>query len=197
MISYISGKIHKTSIGKTPYLDILISCGVGYRVFVTSQFHFSEKGEDVAVYTSFQVREDSQMLYGFNTQEERDFFEELLSVSGIGPRTALSILSTYTLDRVKDIILEGDSKLLSKTPNLGLKGAQKVILELRGKIDFHREDQQVEENEKLTELKDALRVLGFKGKDLEDGVKRGEKELRKGDVDIEILIKRVLQNTND
>lgn len=197
MISYISGKIHKTSIGKTPYLDILISCGVGYRVFVTSQFHFSEKGKDVAVYTSFQVREDSQMLYGFNTQEERDFFEELLSVSGIGPRTALSILSTYTLDRVKDIILEGDSKLLSKTPNLGLKGAQKVILELRGKIDFHREDQQVEENQKLTELKDALRVLGFKGKDLEDGVKRGEKELRKGDVDIEILIKRVLQNTND
>ncbi|PKL42088.1 MAG: Holliday junction branch migration protein RuvA, partial [Planctomycetes bacterium HGW-Planctomycetes-1] len=91
-------------------------------MYVTSQFEFKEVGTDISVYTSFQVREESQTLYGFNTELERDFFEELLTVSGIGPKSALSILSTYSMERVKEIVLEGDSKLLSKVPGLGLKG---------------------------------------------------------------------------
>jgi Holliday junction DNA helicase RuvA len=98
------------------------------------------------------------------------------------------------MDRVKKIILDGDSVLLSKTPGLGLKGAQKVILELRGRIDFEKDDLQIKENVKLGELKDALKSLGFAGKDLKDGIKKGEEVLKEGDVDIEILIKKVLQD---
>ena len=143
MISYISGKVIQSRVGKVNYIDILVPLGVGYRVYVTSQFKFVKNGTDVKIYTSFQVRKESQTLYGFNTEIERDFFEELLTVSGIGPKSAMSILSTYCIDRVKQIILDGDSKLLSKVPGLGLKGAQKVILELRGKIDFDREDSSV------------------------------------------------------
>ncbi len=194
MISYISGKVLKNNIGKNNYVDVLLPSGIAYRVFVTSMFNFLEEDSQISMYTSFQVREDSQTLYGFSTQEERDFFEELLTVSGIGPKSALSILSTYSMDRVKKIILDGDSVLLSKTPGLGLKGAQKVILELRGKIDFEKDDLQMKGNIKLGELKEALKSLGFVGKDLKDGIKKGEEILKEGDVDIEVLIKKVLQD---
>ena len=193
MISYISGKVMKNSIGKSSYTDILLSSGIAYRVYVTSQFEVKSVGEGISLYTSFQVREDSQTLYGFNKEEERDFFEELLTVSGIGPKSALSILSTYTMDRVKQIVLDGDSALLSKVPGLGHKGAQKVILELRGKIDFDKEDARGKEDERVRELKEALRVLGFKGKELEDSVRRGGEMLKRESIDIETLIKKVLQ----
>jgi len=193
MISYISGKVMKNSIGKSSYTDILLSSGIAYRVYVTSQFEVKSVGEGISLYTSFQVREDSQTLYGFNKEEERDFFEELLTVSGIGPKSALSILSTYTMDRVKQIVLDGDSSLLSKVPGLGHKGAQKVILELRGKIDFDKEDARGKEDERVRELKEALRVLGFKGKELEDSVRRGGEMLKRESIDIETLIKKVLQ----
>jgi len=194
MISYISGKVLKNNIGKNNYVDVLLPSGIAYRVFVTSMFNFVQVGSQISIYTSFQVREDSQTLYGFSTREERDFFEEILTVSGIGPKSALSILSTYSMDRVKKIILDGDSVLLSKTPGLGLKGAQKVILELRGRIDFEKDDLQMKGNVKLGELKEALKSLGFAGKDLKDGIKKGEKILKEGDVDIEVLIKKVLQD---
>ena len=194
MISYISGKVLKNNIGRNNYVDVLLPSGIAYRVFVTSMFNFLEEDSQISMYTSFQVREDSQTLYGFSTQEERDSFEELLTVSGIGPKSALSILSTYSMDRVKKIILVGDSVLLSKTPGLGLKGAQKVILELRGKIDFEKDDLQMKGNVKLGELKEALKSLGFVGKDLKDGMKKGEEVLKEGDVDIEVLIKKVLQD---
>lgn len=193
MISYISGKVLKNNVGKICYTDILITSGIGYRVYVTSQFKFLNIGDVISVYTSFQVREDSQTLYGFNKEGERDFFEELLTVSGIGPKSALSILSTYSMEKVKEIVLEGDSKLLSKSPGLGLKGAQKVILELRGKIDFDKEDKESDIDIRLKELKEVLKTLGFKGKELDDTVKRGGDILKKEDIEIELLIKKVLQ----
>jgi len=192
MISYISGKIVKVNIGKDCYIDILISSGLGYRVFVTSQFSFPPKDSNVSIYTSFQVREDSQMLYGFDTEEERDFFEKLLNVSGIGPKSALSVLSTYEMDKVKKIILDGDAKALKKVPGLGLKGSQKVILELRGKIDFDQ-DGEDKGDSRIKELKDALRSLGFQGKELSGRIDKGEALLKEEDIEIEILIKKVLQ----
>lgn len=193
MISYIFGKVLKNVVGKNGYVDVLTNAGIGYRVFVPSQFTYSDIGSEISIFTSFQVREDSQTLYGFNTQQERDFFEELLNVSGIGPKSAISILSTYSIERIKEIVAQGDSKLLSKAPGLGIKGAQKVILELRGRIDFDNEDKLDIENEKLKELKEALKILGFKGSELEQSLKRGGEILKKKDVSIEILIKEVLQ----
>ncbi len=193
MISYISGIVLKNYIGKNGYTDVLTNAGIGYRVFVTSQFNYANINSEISVYTSFQVREDSQTLYGFNTQPERDFFEELLTVSGIGPKSAISILSTYSIERIKEMVAQGDSKLLSKAPGLGIKGAQKVILELRGKIDFDFEDKLDLESEKLKELKEALKTLGFKGSELESSIKKAGEMLKKEDMDIEILIKKVLQ----
>lgn len=193
MISYISGKVLKSNIGKVNFLEVLISNGIGYRVYVTSKFKFQERDSEISLYTSFQVREESQSLYGFNTESERDFFEQLLTISGVGPKVALSILSTYEMERVREIVLDGDSKLLSKVPGLGSKGAQKIILELRGKIDFDKEDVQLEGDVKLKELKEALKSLGYTGRSLDESMKKATDILSKKDIDIEELIRKVLE----
>lgn len=192
MISYISGKVLKNSSSKISFVDILTNSGIAYRVFVTDKYPFLEKGSSVEMYTSFQVREDSQALYGFGSEVERDFFEQLLTVSGVGPKLGLSILSTYSLEQVREIILDGDSKLLSKVSGLGSKGAQKIILELRGRIDFDKEDKVSGNSVKIKELKEALKSLGFSGKSLEECVSKAEDILSSEDIDIEDLIRKVL-----
>lgn len=193
MISLIKGKVLRNSFGKDSCLEVLTSSGVGYKLFVSTKFIFQEIDTDINIYTSFQVREDSQTLYGFNSREERDFFEQLISVSGIGPKIGLSILSTYTREEIEDIIKEGDSKKLSKVSGLGSKGAQKIILELRGKIDFDKEDKQKEEKEILKDLRAALKSLGFTGSSLDGAMKDAQEKIDKEDIEIEDLLKYVLQ----
>lgn len=192
MISYIQGKVLKTYIGKQSYIDILISSGVGYRVFVPTNAKVLPVKSDIRIYTSFQVRQDNQTLYGFEKESDRDFFEQLIGVSGIGPRIGLAILSTYPQEELENIILEGDSRKLSKVSGLGLKGSQKIILELRGKIDFKDEDKQSIESKRIREFKDAMRALGFSGESLKLYVKKAEKILDKEMLEIEELLKKVL-----
>ncbi|MCD4811614.1 Holliday junction branch migration protein RuvA [bacterium] len=192
MISYIQGKVLKTYIGKQSYIDILISSGVGYRVFVPTNTKVLPVKSDIKIYTSFQVRQDNQTLYGFEKESDRDFFEQLIGVSGIGPRIGLAILSTYPQEELEGIILEGDSRKLSKVSGLGLKGSQKIILELRGKIDFKDEDKQSIESKRIREFKDAMRALGFSGESLKLYVKKAEKILDNEMLEIEELLKKVL-----
>lgn len=194
MIAYIQGKVLKTYTGKISYIDILISSGVGYRVFVPTNLILPASDEDISVYTSFQVREDSQTLYGFTNEIDRDFFEQLIGVSGVGPKIGLAILSTYKKDELENIILEGDSKKLSKVPGLGTKGAQKIILELRGKIDFKDEDKQGIENIRIREFKDAMKALGFTGESLDLYTRKAEKILDEEILEIEDLLKKVLSS---
>ena len=194
MISYISGKILKTNTGKQTYIDILTKSGIGYRVYVSSNMEMKSTKDDISLYTSFHVREDNQTLYGFKEEVDRDLFEEVISVSGIGPKTGLAILSTYKRDELEQIILEGDSRKLSKVSGLGSKGAQKIILELRGRIEFNKDDKESIENIRIKELKDALRALGFSGEALKLYVKKAEKILDKEIVEIEDLLKKVLSD---
>lgn len=193
MISYISGKILKVSLGKDSFVDILTASGVGYRVFLTKRNNIVNNGSTVSLYTSFHVREDAQTLYGFLTESERDFFEKLITVSGVGPKLALAILSTYSQGEVENMIVEGDDSGLSKTPGLGSKGAQKIILELRGKIDFKKET--LKDNDELKDLKNALKALGFTGEALNAQLEKGEEIVKKNKgIEIETLIKKVLSD---
>ena len=194
MISYISGKILKINTTKQTYIDILTKSGIGYRVYVPSNMDIDSSKEDINLYTSFQVREDNQTLYGFKEEVNRDLFEEIISVSGIGPKTGLAILSTYKRDELEQIILEGDSRKLSKVSGLGSKGAQKIILELRGKIEFNKDDKESIDNIRIKELKEALRALGFSGDALKLYVKKAEKILDKEILEIEDLLKKVLSD---
>jgi Holliday junction DNA helicase RuvA len=191
MISYITGKILKINTGKDNFVDILTSGGVGYRVLLTKRTNIVDNHENISLYTSFHVREDSQTLFGFLTENERDFFEKLLTVSGIGPKLALAILSTYSKEEVEKMIVDGDDAGLSKTSGLGSKGAQKIILELRGKIDFKKIE--TSENQELIDLKNALKALGFSGEGLKQQLEKGEKIMKKNkEIEIEELIKKVL-----
>ena len=191
MISYISGVVQKMSFGKDSYIDLLTKMGIAYRVHIPQNFPSVEKQQELSLYTHFHVREDAQSLFGFETEEERDFFEELITVSGVGPKIALAVLSTYRKDELEKIILEGDAKKLSKVSGLGSKGAQKIILELRGKVDFDKDGKV--SSAKSRDLKNALKALGFSGDILNEKVDLGEKMLDKDEgMEIEDLIKRVL-----
>lgn len=193
MISYITGIVLKTSISKDSYIDIQTNSGIGYRINIPTSYILPSKGEKYSLFTHLHVREDAQQLYGFEKEDERDFFEQLISVSGIGPKIALAILSTFSRNDLEDIIVEGDARGLSRVQGLGLKGAQKIILELRGKIDF---DQKESSEEVITkELKEALKSLGFSGEQLKDKIKSAEDIIKKKkDIGIEELIKKVLND---
>lgn len=111
--------------------------GVGYEVRMPQSDLGSMRSEStVTIFTSLNISQDSVTLYGFLSRSSKSLFIQLQKVSGIGPRVALSILSTLTPDQLAQAVADGDSTALSRSPGLGKKGAQKIILELSGKLDI-------------------------------------------------------------
>lgn len=107
--------------------------GVGYKVFVPVNTSAAE-GEEVTLHTTMIVREDLMAVYGFNTPDERDVFERLITVSGVGPRTGVATIGTLGLDRLRTAVATGQVDVLSKVPGVGRKTAEKIILELKDKL---------------------------------------------------------------
>lgn len=131
MYEYISGTIAEL----TPARVVIDAGGVGYDINISLQTYSELEGRESAkVYVHFVVREDAQLLYGFATQFERELFRHLLSVSGVGGNTARMILSTYSPDELRNIIATGNAVLLKNVKGLGLKTAQKIIVDLSGKV---------------------------------------------------------------
>lgn len=131
MIAFLRGKIF--AVG-TSYLDVDVH-GVGYRVSVTEQWAAqTAENDDIFVYTHHYVREDINQLLGFASADERDWFELLLSVSGIGPKGAMQMLSGATYDAFASAIVDEDIGFLGKLPGVGKKTAQRLVLELRDKV---------------------------------------------------------------
>jgi Holliday junction DNA helicase RuvA len=131
MIAYLSGKI----INKGQGFVIIKINDVGYKVYVNSaQFVELDIGQDFECYTYQHVREDALDLYGFNTIEELEMFELLLSISGIGPKSALGAISIANVTELKEYISQGDPSLLTKVSGIGTKTAERVVLELRDKV---------------------------------------------------------------
>lgn len=195
MISFVKGKVIKRgSSERHSWVDILTNSGVGYRVFTPSNMgSFSDECE---LYTSFQVREDSQALFGFLTMSDRDFFELLITVSGVGPKLGIGIMSMFTTDQIKSLIAQKDHESLSKVSGLGKKGSQKIVVELESKLgDFDSVDVGSSSNSVIKELKVALKTLGFSGEALNEYVKEAEKALSaNASLELEELIKLVLKS---
>ncbi|HRY74570.1 Holliday junction branch migration protein RuvA [Candidatus Dojkabacteria bacterium] len=193
MISIIKGSIQKYQISKDSYVDLLTSCGIGYRVFIPSSYILPQIGQEFSLFTHFHVREDAQTLYGFTSENERDFFEQLIQVSGVGPKIGMSILSAFSRDEIEKLIEEGDARALSKVPGLGMKRAQKIIIELRGIIDLTKS--QVEESSMLKDVKEALKTLGFDSNSVKEKLSLAEKLLKESpEITAEQLIKEVIRN---
>lgn len=131
MYEYISGRVADI----TPAYAVIESCGVGYYLNISLQtFSEVEKKAETRLYVHFTVREDAQILYGFATREEREVFRRLISVSGVGGNTARMILSTYSPSELSNIIASKNAVLLKNVKGLGLKTAEKIIVELRDKM---------------------------------------------------------------
>ncbi len=134
MISQLTGSI----IDKQPPLIMIDVNGVGYEVFVSMQTFYGlpATGEKVRVYTQMVVREDAHLLFGFGNTTERETFRLLIKVSGIGAKTALGILSVLSSDDLARAIADEDIKVLSSVPGIGKKTAERLALELRGKLSI-------------------------------------------------------------
>ncbi len=139
------------------------SGGVSYLVFLTPSFLKKNRvGGKVEIYTFFHVREDAQVLFGFEAKEENDFFKMLLTVPGVGPKTAYSIISFQTIALTLKAVKENDSDLLTSVPGLGKKTALKIILELSQKLnqEFSFEKMYLSDEDKT--VVEALMSLGYR-----------------------------------
>ena len=131
MYEYISGTIAEVA----PTYAVLDAGGVGYYLNISLEtFSAIEHAERAKLYVHYVVREDAQLLYGFSTRVERELFRLLIGVSGVGGNTARMILSTYSPRELQNIISTGNAVLLKNVKGLGLKTAQKIIVELTGKL---------------------------------------------------------------
>ena len=197
MFAYLKGSLEVKTKG---YIVIDVG-GVGYKVFMseTAIEKLGEVGETVKVHTFLRVREDDMSIYGFNTNEELRMFELLLSVSGIGAKSAITILSNITPYSFAIAVITDDVNKIKSLPGIGPKSAQRIILELKDKINKEEATQEIEDEkvtkqeedkEKVSEAISALQVLGYSRKEIENALKNIEKE----NLTVEEIIKKGLNN---
>ena len=130
MLAYISGKI----LLKRDHYIIVTTNGLGYKIFVAPKL-VTELSTDAELYLYQQVKEDGTALFGFKTPGELEFFELLLTVSGIGPKSALGILSLAKIEEIKEAIALGNADLLTTVSGIGRKTAERLVVELKNKIN--------------------------------------------------------------
>lgn len=199
MFYYVSGTVAHME----PYMAVIDCAGVGYAV-KTSNTTLGELkiGSTAKLYTYLHVREDIFELYGFFTQGELNCFKQLISVSGVGPKVALSILSTATAQTLALSVITGDEKALQAAPGVGKKMAQRIILELKGKLEKEQgvdvsafslpvgsgAQQSVSAAE---EAAAALAVLGYSPTEVASAMKG----LNTEGMSVEEIIKAALKNT--
>jgi len=172
MIGFLEGKME---LNTERYVVINVN-GVGYKVFIsTSTFkNLPEKGEKVKLHTHLHVREDAMELYGFLSIKELEFFELLISISGIGPKGALNILNVASVDTLKRAIVNEESSILTKVSGIGKKTAEKIILELKNKIGDEFLGEKVSTD---SEAIDALIGLGYTLREAREALKKVPKEV--------------------
>ena len=195
MFAYIKGSLEEKS---TNYVVIDVG-GIGYKIFMSNIAieKLEELGQIVKVHTYLKVREDDMSLYGFNTNEELRMFELLLSVSGIGAKSAISMLSNITPAGFACAIISNNVALLKKIPGIGPKTAQRIILELQDKLKSEEEltknGEQTEisvvnNTENVSEAIQALQILGYNKKEIDKAFEK----IANTDVSVEELIKKGL-----
>lgn len=156
--------------------SVVIECsGVGYDVLVTHPSEFPI-GESLFLFTCYFSHEDDAFLVGFKTMEEKSMFEALCSVKGIGPKTALGLLANTSTERLKQAIEESDQRFLTRLPNIGAKSASQIILDLKGKLDEASLLQTEKDDSVFSAVKEALRSLGFKEKEIQSALDRIEEK---------------------
>lgn len=181
MYAYLKGVI--TIIG--PDNVVIDVNNVGYYVITPNPYRFTIN-ETTRIYTYQKVREDAIELYGFKTQEEKDLFIKLISVKGIGPKSACAILAVGDISGVVSAIEDNNATYLQKFPKIGPKAAGQIILDLKGKLGGSFT---IETNQSLEDAKEALLALGYSNKE----ISRVAKMLEKEQLSVDEYIKKALQ----
>lgn len=189
MIGYLNGKL----VEKSP-TELIIECGgIGYIVKISLNTYSSiGSGEAIKIHTQFIVREDAQLLYGFYTKEEKEIFNHLISVSGIGPNTAMIMLSSMVPEEIAQAILTDDVKTIQSIKGIGAKTSQRVIIELKDKmtkLSFSTENIFTQNNTTRIDALTALVSLGFDKKSAEKAIEK----IATGEQSVEQLIKEALK----
>lgn len=194
MIGFVEGIIEYIDVDKI----VVNNNGVGYNVFMpTSQIDTLNVDETVRVFTYLNVREDAMQLFGFLTRDDLEVFKLLITVNGIGPKGGLAVLSTITTDDLRVAVISEDAKAISKAPGIGAKTAQKVIIELKDKLNLEDvlepkldANFQVNDNNSMSEAVMALVALGYSQADAYRAVKSIDNI---EELDVENVIKMALK----
>ena len=179
------GKLTGTLSDKNPP-QVLVDChGVGYEVDVpmSTFYNLPGVGDKVSLLTHFVVREDAQILYGFGTAAEREAFRQLIKISGVGPRTALAVLSGMSVGDIGQAVTAQDASRLVKVPGIGKKTAERLLLELKGKIgaDLGLPAGHAVTSDHRADILQALVALGYSDKEAQVSVKALPKDVNVSD----------------
>ena len=190
MITYIKGRL----IEKTPTKIIVEANGIGYDINISlNTFEKIGDDESITIYTHLQRKEDADILFGFKTKSERKLFQQLISVSGIGPSTARTILSSISPVEIQEALMSEDLNTIKSIKGIGLKTAQRLIIELKDKVElFDKKDIDLsgENFDIKKEALLALSVLGFSKSKAENVVSKVYFENK--DIELQELIKKSL-----
>lgn len=179
MYAYIKG----TVADRTPQTVVIDCGGVGYDLITPHPYDFV-MDETILLYVYHHVREDANLLYGFRHKDDKALFIKLLSVKGIGPKSALAILASGHTNDVIHAIEVGNAKFLTNFPGIGPKASQQIILDLKGKLIT---DDAVQHSTSMTEVEDALKSLGYRAKEIKKALKSLD-----GSKTTEVLIREAL-----
>jgi Holliday junction DNA helicase RuvA len=182
VIAHLRGKILSAKVTDSVRVVVEAGNGVGYEVFAPLSSGGLRLGEEASFWTAHIVREDSQTLYGFESESDCDLFKVLIGVSGVGPKIALAMLSSLGAAQIEAAVEAGDIKLLSTTPGVGAKMASKIVLDVKGKLV---EPEQAAAGKLRTnqlnplqkKLLAALQELGFRAADFPNALEYVEQQL--------------------
>jgi Holliday junction DNA helicase RuvA len=201
MLAYLRGAIQaKELTGGTLDLVVLEVAGVGFEVNVSHRTFLSlgQLGDSVTLHTALSIRETDWTIFGFATIDERAMFNLVQSVSGIGPKLAMALVGTLSPEDLAEAIIAEDHKLISVTPGVGPKVAQRLILELKAKVEDWKLKRGLAPaassaagNNSFEEVRDILQGLGYTPTEINMALKQIEKD--KVDQDVELLVRHTLK----
>lgn len=199
MIGYVSGKLAEI---EEEYVIVDVN-GIGIRVLLGAAFlcEMPAIGSQIKIYTYTYVKEDAFLLYGFRSKDELSLFKQLITVSGVGPKSGLGILSVLSADDLRFAIYAGDAKTIAKAPGIGKKTAERLVLELKGKVNLADSESDIlleqiattsaeEPKRNRKDAIDALTALGYSSMEAAKAVKSVNPS---DDMDVEDILKQALK----
>ena len=190
MIDFISGKL----VQKFPNFVVINANGIGYKINISlnSYEKLNDDNEPLTILTYLSISENNHDLYGFIEKDERELFLLLISVSGIGPKTAINMLSSVSPNDFKSRLIAGEVKMLTSLPGIGTKTAKRIIIELKDKfVNTSKDELPIEANEENVDAFYALKNLGFQNQMIHEAINKVVNQ--KDDLTTENLIKEALK----